>query len=105
MPALRLWPSTYPISAGTTSPDAVVDTEDIDRIAVLGNSWGNRWWKGPQIRNLRRQLEERQLAARVHKETTDDPSKPLEAVIEGILIVVREAERVSDSYDLWYAGD
>jgi hypothetical protein len=106
MPVFRLRPAKYPISIETASPEAGVGSEDIERIDVLGNSWGDRWWKGPEIAPFRRRLEARCLAAKAAEEkSVDDPSMPLATVIEDILRVVREAERVSDAYDLWYAGD
>ena len=105
MPYFRLWPAKYPITVETSSPEAFVYGEDIERLDVVGCSWANREWHGSAITEFRRQLEERLLVAKERGEvSSDDPSIPLASILESVLGVVREAERVSDAYYLWYVG-
>jgi hypothetical protein len=106
VPSFRLWPATYPITVDTASPAVGVDSDDIERIGVIGNSWGDRWWKGAEIAAFRRRLEERHRVAKSRSEvSSSDRDVPLSTVIEGILAVVHEAERVHGAYHLWYVGD
>jgi hypothetical protein len=106
MPYFRLWPASYPIVVSTEAPEAWVASEDVDLIDTWGPSWRDAWWSGLEISELRRRLEARRtLATSEHTMSRDETGVPLVAIVDRILGVVREAERLSHAYHLWFVGD
>lgn len=106
MPEFRVWPLAYPITVETPAPRAIVGSEDMGLINPSWNSWGDRTWTGAEIGQLRHVLEQRLVAASQRNEmSVAEPGEPLKTIIERILCVAREAERVGHAYVLKYVGD